>query len=182
MALAVAGVFGLHPLRVESVAWAAERKDVLSAFFFLAGLAAYGWWLRRPSAGRYAGVVGAHALGLLSKPMVVTFPVVLLVLDWWPLGRLRRGEAVRRVVEKAPLLALSAALGVVTYLVAGGGGSVKDWTGLSLLVAGGERGGVGGDVPGDVRLADGPGGLLPAPAGGSGVVAGGGVRGGAGAG
>ncbi len=126
-AVAVAGVFGLHPLRVESVAWAAERKDVLSGFFFLLGLAAYGWWLRRPSPGRWLQVVAAHGLGLLSKPMVVTFPVVLLVLDFWPLGRLRRGEAARRVGEKAPLVAMSAALGVVTYLAQSRGGSVKDW-------------------------------------------------------
>jgi hypothetical protein len=117
---AAAGLFGLHPLRVESVAWVAERKDVLSAFFWILAMGAYGRYVREPSPKRYLLVVLAMALGLLSKPMVVTLPFALLLLDVWPLGRLRLDEAgwVRRLgrltVEKIPLFALSAVASLVT--------------------------------------------------------------------
>ncbi len=85
----VAGLFALHPLHVESVAWISERKDVLSTFFWLATMLAYSAWTRRPSAARYGGVVALFALGLLSKPMLVTLPLVLMLWDVWPLGRVR---------------------------------------------------------------------------------------------
>lgn len=83
----VAALFALHPLHVESVAWVAERKDVLSAFFFLMTLLAYALYAERPGAGRYLAALSLFALGLMSKPMLVTTPFVLLLLDVWPLGR-----------------------------------------------------------------------------------------------
>ncbi len=86
--LAVAALFALHPINVESVAWISERKTVLSMFFFLLALAAYGWYARRPGVGRYLAVTVAYALGLMSKAQVITFPFALLLLDYWPLGRL----------------------------------------------------------------------------------------------
>jgi protein O-mannosyl-transferase len=131
----VAGFFALHPLRVESVAWVAERKDVLSTLFFLLTIEAYRRWAGRPTPGRYAAVALGLALGLMSKPMVVTLPCVLVLLDVWPLGRLRglgpgpRAGAPARPLagllrEKAPLFALSAASAVITFLVQRAGGAV----------------------------------------------------------
>ena len=85
----VAAVFAIHPLRAESVAWVAERKDVLSGLFFMLTLWAYVGYARRPfSLGRYLTVVLLFALGLMAKPMLVTLPFVLLLLDYWPLGRI----------------------------------------------------------------------------------------------
>src|SRR5438552_9657101 len=84
----VAALFAIHPLRVESVAWIAERKDILSGVFFLATLCAYVPYVRKPSSIRYLAVVLLFALGLMAKPMLVTLPFVLLLLDYWPLGRL----------------------------------------------------------------------------------------------
>lgn len=114
----VAAVFAVHPLRVESVAWVTERKDVLSGLFFLLTLWAYLWYVRKPAArGRYLAVVGLFALGLMCKAMIVTLPAVLLLLDYWPLGRMSpAGTSVplrRLVLEKIPLFALSAACCVV---------------------------------------------------------------------
>jgi len=86
--LTVAALFALHPLRVESVAWVAERKDVLSALFFVVALECYRRWAARPTPGRYALLVVVVALGLMSKPMLVTLPFVLVLLDVWPLERL----------------------------------------------------------------------------------------------
>ena len=86
--LFVAALFALHPINVESVAWVAERKNVLSTFFFLAALIAYGWYARKPDWRRYLAFAGLFALGLMSKPMVITLPFVLLLLDYWPLGRI----------------------------------------------------------------------------------------------
>jgi tetratricopeptide (TPR) repeat protein len=117
----VAAVFAIHPLRVESVAWVAERKDVLSAFFFMLTLGAYIRYVRRPpSKLRYGVVVLLYALGLISKNMLVTMPFVLLLLDYWPLNRLAGGSPrrlLRRVAEKIPLLVLAAGSCVATALV-----------------------------------------------------------------
>ncbi len=127
----VAAVFALHPLRVESVAWVAERKDVLSGLFFMLTLWFYARYAERPASwGRYLLVVASFALGLTAKSMLVTLPFVLLLLDYWPLGRLgpsREGSAaegadpprpgrllVRLVVEKIPFFVLAAASCVVT--------------------------------------------------------------------
>ena len=85
----VAALFGLHPLHVESVAWVSERKDVLSTLFFMLTLLAYCHYVRRPTIFRYAAVFVLLALGLLAKPMLVTVPFVLLLLDYWPLGRMK---------------------------------------------------------------------------------------------
>ena len=91
----VAAVFAVHPLRVESVAWVAERKDVLSGLFFMLTLGAYLGYVRRPfSLARYLAVILLFAMGLMAKPMLVTLPLLLVLLDYWPLGRFR--EARRR--------------------------------------------------------------------------------------
>src|SRR5438067_3417622 len=114
----VTALFAIHPLRVESVAWIAERKDVLSAIFFFLTLGAYLRYTRARSFGRYLTMSILFACGLMSKPMLVTTPAVLLLLDYWPLNRGQRSavsghkpESVtwrRLVIEKLPLFALSA--------------------------------------------------------------------------
>jgi hypothetical protein len=86
----VAALFALHPLHVESVAWIAERKDVLSTLFWLLTMASYFYYVQQPKAHRYALVLVFFACGLAAKPMLVTLPFVLLILDYWPLNRLRR--------------------------------------------------------------------------------------------
>jgi tetratricopeptide (TPR) repeat protein len=125
----VAALFGVHPLHVESVAWISERKDVLSAFFGLSAIWSYATYAQRPSGRRYAVTLGLFALGLLAKPMLVTLPLVLLLLDVWPLERLSRG-ARALIVEKLPFFALAAASSVVTFLVQRQGGAVG---GLGVL-------------------------------------------------
>ena len=130
----VAALFALHPVHVESVAWVAERKDVLSTVFFLLTLHAYVSYARFPRARRYAVVLALFALGLMAKPMLVTLPLVLLLLDYWPLGRLSSpAEARRRVLEKLPLMAMAAASCVVTWLVQHRAGALK---GLDVLPLG----------------------------------------------
>ena len=118
----VAALFAVHPLHVESVAWIAERKDVLSAVFFMLTLLAYFHYTHSQSVGRYLTVALVIALGLMSKPMLVTLPFVLLLLDYWPLGRVkgpgsRSGRPMLQLVlEKIPLIMLSAVSSVVTFL------------------------------------------------------------------
>jgi len=112
----VATVFAIHPLRVESVAWIAERKDVLSGVFFMLTLLAYLYYVRVPRVRGYLVVVFLFACGLMSKPMLVTLPFVLLLLDYWPLDRIK-GQLWKRVAEKIPLIALSAVSSVITFLV-----------------------------------------------------------------
>ncbi|MHC4922412.1 MAG: tetratricopeptide repeat protein [Planctomycetota bacterium] len=108
----VALLFGLHPLHVESVAWVAERKGVLSTLFWLLAIGAYTRWVRFPVRRRYATVLLAAAAALLGKPMAMTLPFTLLLLDYWPLGR---RETLRNlIVEKLPLFAMSAVSGVIT--------------------------------------------------------------------
>ena len=124
-ALVVAALFALHPLRVESVAWISERKDVLSTFFWLLGLLAYVRWLRAPTRGRYALVALALVLALLSKPMAVTFPCTLLLLDYWPLARWPRRKWSELIREKWPLFALVVVHSVVTFLVQSGSGAAN---------------------------------------------------------
>jgi protein O-mannosyl-transferase len=125
----VAALFALHPLNVESVAWLAERKNVLCTFFFLLAIGAYGWYARKPDFRRYALVAGLFVLGLASKPMVITLPFVLLLIDFWPLGRVEnwsspssafpvnRVPLLRLVAEKLPLLLLSAGSAMITMIV-----------------------------------------------------------------
>jgi tetratricopeptide (TPR) repeat protein len=115
----VAALFGLHPLHVESVAWIAERKDVLSTFFALLAMAAYAAYARRPSPARFLTVALCFVLGLMAKPMLVTLPLLFLLLDHWPLARWRRNFASARslVIEKIPLLVISLAFGLLTLAV-----------------------------------------------------------------
>jgi len=118
----VAALFAIHPLHVESVAWVAERKDVLSGLFWMLAMWAYVSYASRGGAWRYVLVTLALGLGLMSKPMLVTLPFALLLLDYWPLRRFtpgtgRAGPGWKLVWEKAPLFALAAASSVVTYVV-----------------------------------------------------------------
>jgi tetratricopeptide (TPR) repeat protein len=122
-------LFAVHPLRVESVAWVTERKDVLAGLGWALALAGYAWYVRRPSVGRYLLVVVPFLLGLLAKPTVVTLPCVLLLLDAWPLGR---PLSWRLVAEKLPLFALSAAACAVTLAVQRAGGAVVSLSEVSL--------------------------------------------------
>ncbi len=126
----VAAIFALHPLHVESVAWAAERKDVLSTFFMLVAIWGYWRYTERPSLRRYLLVAFAFALGLMAKPMLVTLPILLLLLDYWPLRRLQspgrplKASPTALIMEKVPLVALSFASCVITYLAQRSGGAV----------------------------------------------------------
>ena len=117
----VAAVFAVHPLHVESVAWVAERKDVLCGLFFVLALGAYVRFVRRPfHLGNYLLVLLLFALGLMSKPMLVTLPFVLLLMDWWPLNRVGIVPWRRIAAEKLPMLAMSVAVAVITAHGPGG--------------------------------------------------------------
>ena len=124
----VAAAFALHPLHVESVAWIAERKDVLSTLFWLLTMLAYLRYVERPGKSWYLLALLAFALGLMAKPMLVTLPFVLLLLDYWPLGRFqgrRHAATIYRLIgEKAPLFALAAVSSVITFFVQRSGGAV----------------------------------------------------------
>ncbi len=152
--LVVAALFAVHPLHVESVAWVSERKDVLCTFFLLLTLAAYARYTARPGLVRYAWVACAMALGLLAKPMLVSLPFLLLLLDYWPLRRLTLGQTAARTVdeipgetavvpyppvpwrglvwEKLPLLALAIASSVITIIAQKSGGAVQSIETLPL--------------------------------------------------
>ena len=124
----VALLFAIHPLHVEPVVWIAERKEVLSGLFWLLSIWAYVAYVKRPRAGAYILLLLAFSCGLMSKPMIVTLPFVLLLLDFWPLGRWRDTPARRLILEKAPLLALAAAASVITFLVQKSAGAVSSAT------------------------------------------------------
>ena len=128
----VAAMFALHPLHVESVAWVAERKDVLSALFWVLTCSAYLTYVRRPSAVRYGLVALSLVMALLSKPMAVTIPFALLLMDAWPLGRWNATSSSPDarglwplVREKLPLIALAVASAVITFLVQRKAGAVQ---------------------------------------------------------
>jgi len=129
----VAALFAFHPINVESVAWMAERKTLLSTFFFLLAIGAYRWYARRPGIWRYLVVAGFFALGLMSKPQIITLPLVLLLWDYWPLQRMFAGGKTSRakgkpappippkkltwlIIEKIPLLGLCAVSALATML------------------------------------------------------------------
>jgi hypothetical protein len=153
--LVVAALFAAHPLRVESVSWVSERKDVLCGTFFLLTLLAYAWYARRPGLGRYAVVAAAYALGLMSKTMIVTAPGVMLLLDAWPLRRASRpaGPAARGVAgsdgvggasappwrgwpwlaaEKLPFVAMAAVATAWTVVLQGEGAALAAGAHLTL--------------------------------------------------
>jgi tetratricopeptide (TPR) repeat protein len=142
----VAVAFALHPLHVESVAWVSERKDVLSTLFWILTMAAYLRYVKRPGITRYLLTLLTFALGLMAKPMLVTLPFALLLLDYWPLSRFQLGQTVkspnrrrrksvsapfqwqtlyRLVCEKVPFLVLSAISSIITFIVQRSGGAVK---------------------------------------------------------
>jgi tetratricopeptide (TPR) repeat protein len=132
-----AALFGAHPLRVESVAWAAARKDLLAGLCWMLALGAWVRYARRPSAARYGAVLAALALGLMAKPTLVTLPFVLLLLDWWPLGRLRprrdgSSRSARLVAEKIPLFLLAAASAALTWRAQASWGAMDYLGDLSL--------------------------------------------------
>jgi Tfp pilus assembly protein PilF len=150
--LMVAALFALHPFNVESVAWVAERKNVLSMLFLLLALAGYGWYVRRPGVMRYLVVAVLLAAGLMSKPMVITLPLLLLLLDYWPLGRMRFAgneeshdqasrsglpfapsthPVSRLCLEKIPLLVLSAGSAIITMIAQSAGGAVVSTAAIS---------------------------------------------------
>ena len=147
----VAALFALHPLHVESVAWVAERKDVLSTFFWLAATWAYVRYVAAPGLGRYLLIVACFCLGLLAKPMLVTLPFSLLLLDYWPLGRFSpappmagSGRAKRSgrtkphqvfwvlIREKIPLFGVAAMFSLTTILVQKSAGSIQPLSTLPL--------------------------------------------------
>ncbi len=149
----VAALFALHPINVESVVWIAERKNSLSLLFFLLALGAYGWYATKPTIGRYLTVAGLFVLGLMSKPQVITFPFVLLLWDFWPLGRIvdhegpgsaqKTGEPgapsrianskKRLLLEKLPLFAMAGISAAITMAAQRADGN-KMWYPLSLRV------------------------------------------------
>jgi len=112
----VAALFAIHPINVESVAWAAERKNVLCALFLVLTLMAYRWYVQQENSRRYSLVLLLFVLGLMSKPMLVTLPFLLLLLDYWPLERTRVISKGRLIAEKVPLLVLSAGSCAVTMV------------------------------------------------------------------
>ena len=139
----VAMLFALHPLNVESVAWISERKNVLSTFFWMLTLCAYAYYARKPNRVRYAAVMVAFTLGLLAKPMLVTLPFVLLLLDYWPLERItshppeefrRLNAAIRLILEKLPLFLLSLLSVYVSAASLEGAGNVISFESVSLML------------------------------------------------
>ncbi len=119
----VAALFALHPLHVESVAWVAERKDLLSTLFWMMTMGAYVLYVERPGVGRYLSTLLLFALGLMAKPMLVTLPFVLLLLDYWPLGR-RHQSPLWLIREKLPFLAFTTISSLITFSVQKNWGSV----------------------------------------------------------
>jgi len=136
--LLVAALFAFHPLNVETVAWIAERKNVLSTCCWLLTMAFYLSYVRRPSPRRWLLVLLPAALGLMAKPMLVTLPFTLLLLDWWPLGRFVAGRLSpaptfrRMVAEKWPLFLLAAGAGVLTLIAQSTGGAVASLEKFSI--------------------------------------------------
>ncbi len=128
----VAALFAVHPLHVESVAWVTERKDVLSTFWGLASLLAWLMWTRKGGARWYLAALMALALGLMAKPMLVTWPFVMLLLDGWPLDRWKKVPVSRLLKEKLPFLALVVIASIIAFNVQQGDGAVAGWDELPL--------------------------------------------------
>ena len=138
--LFIAALFALHPINVESVAWIAERKNVLCTLFFFLSLWAYGWYAKKPDWKRYLVVAALFAAGLASKPMVITLPFVLLLLDYWPLGPVQgsgdknKAPWSQLVIEKLPLFLMSAASAIITMHAQQSGGAVRSASQFSFGV------------------------------------------------
>jgi hypothetical protein len=142
----VAALFALHPINVQTVAWVAERKNLLSVLFFLLALGAYRWYAREPRAGRYAVVALLFALGLMAKPQVITLPCVLLLWDYWPLRRMfaparepSAGAILPKsfyslVEEKFPLFAIAGVNAFITMQAQGRGGA-RNWFPLVIRLS-----------------------------------------------
>ncbi len=140
----VAALFAFHPLNVQSVAWVAERKNVLSTLFWLLAIAAYGWYVLKPGLRRYFVALIPFALGLMAKPMIVTLPFVLLLLDYWPLQRMnfdqnrdvttQTKDIIALIFEKTPWILLSLASAIVTIVAQKSGGAVKSVTAYPFTV------------------------------------------------
>jgi tetratricopeptide (TPR) repeat protein len=126
-----AALFAVHPLNVQSVAWIAERKNVLSTLFWLLTLISYCRYVQKPGKKRYLITAGFFILGLMSKPMLVTLPFVLLLMDYWPFRRFA-ADRMRVAMEKIPLLALAAASILVTVIAQHAGGAVASMEALPL--------------------------------------------------
>ena len=134
-----ATLFAIHPLRVESVVWVSERKDVLSGLFFLLTIITYAWYLRRPSIPRYLLIMTCLCAGLMAKPMLVTLPFVLLLLDYWPLERLHFGrgdkdgpEFRKLILEKVPLFIIAVVSSIVAMWAQRNAGAITTTEGLSV--------------------------------------------------
>lgn len=142
--LLVAALFALHPINVESVAWIAERKNVLSTFFFFATIGTYGWYALKPNWQRYLAVAALFALALMAKAMVITLPCVLLLLDYWPLGRIQGSPGSAKPVpqeamstlllEKVPLLLLSGGSALIALRAQQAGGTIRSMSQFSAGV------------------------------------------------
>lgn len=145
LAVIVAALFGLHPLAVESVAWAAERKNVLCTFFFLVAIAVHGWYAEHPTKRRYLLLMLVFAMGLLAKPMVITLPFVLLLLDYWPFRRLdvfsnSNSEVTNHqlsiksaMVEKFPLLLMVIPSAIITLIAQSSAGAIASAGAIPFL-------------------------------------------------
>jgi tetratricopeptide (TPR) repeat protein len=127
-----ATLFALHPLHVESVAWVSERKDVLSTFFWILTMWAYLQYVKHPSIIRYMLIILTFALGLMAKPMLITLPFILLLLDYWPLERFGQRTFFYLVREKIPFIVLSAVSSVITFLVQRSSDAVVSFTAFPL--------------------------------------------------
>jgi len=137
----VAALFALHPLHVESVAWISERKDVLSTMFWMLTMLVYAWYTKRPSVKRYVFVAFVFTLGLMSKPMLVTLPFVLLLLDYWPLRRFGQDDSFLGIkwkivfplfYEKLPLIILASTSAALTFIAQKSGGAMSTLENVSV--------------------------------------------------
>src|ERR1051325_7006970 len=130
----VSALFALHPLHVESVAWITERKDVLSTCFLMLTLLAYDQYIRQPCLRRYLLVLLAFGLALMSKPMMVTLPFALMLLDYWPLGRFDKMSRTRLALEKVPLLVVAVISSVITLIGQKNVGGMAHWEACPLSI------------------------------------------------
>lgn len=132
----IAAIFAVHPLHAESVAWVSERKDVLSACFWLLTMLSYVWYHKKPSRLKYWLTLLGFSIGLLAKPMLVTLPFVLLLMDYWPLRRFEngRGEIIEAILEKLPFLIITISFSIITFFIQKLTGAVSDLSAFPWFV------------------------------------------------